>query len=106
MDQLIHNAQVCVMITQQPTGLKLKLLNSLYGGRHCLVNSNMVAGTSLGDVCHVADTPTEFLDQLEVLMDRPFTLSDIENRRHSIDECYSNRINAQRLLEFLSIINQ
>lgn len=106
MDQLIHDAQVCVMITQQPTGLKLKLLNSLYGGRHCLVNSNMVAGTSLGDVCHVADTPTEFLDQLDVLMDRPFTLSDIENRRHSIDECYSNRINAQRLLEFLSMINQ
>ncbi|MFQ6928968.1 MAG: hypothetical protein ACLRS8_15330 [Parabacteroides merdae] len=33
MNDLIHNAQIHALITFQATGLKLKLLNSLFAGR-------------------------------------------------------------------------
>lgn len=55
MSRLIAEAQVNVLVTAQPTGLKLKLLYSLFAGRHCVVNSNMLSGTSLGQLCTVAD---------------------------------------------------
>jgi hypothetical protein len=36
MARLISDAQVNILVTFQPTGLKLKLLNALYNGRFCL----------------------------------------------------------------------
>ena len=47
MDALIHNAQIHMLITFQDTGLKLKLLNSLFAGRHTIVNHLMLAGSGL-----------------------------------------------------------
>ena len=47
MDYLTHEAQIHMLITFQDTGLKLKLLNSLFGGRHTIVNQEMVTGSGL-----------------------------------------------------------
>ena len=101
MHGLISDAQVQIMVTNLPVGLKLKLLNSLYAGRHCLVNSAMVAGTRLGDVCTVADTPQDFLSALNRLMHTPFTEKDIAERRRLLGDLYSNQANAQILINCL-----
>ena len=53
---LIQNAQINILPTFQATGIKLKLLSALYTGRHCIVNSPMVANTGLESLCHVADS--------------------------------------------------
>lgn len=98
---LVAGAQVQVLVTDMPTGLKLKLLNSLYGGRHCLVNSNMVAGTRLGEVCTVADSGPQLLSALTRLMQTPFTQEDIAIRRSFLGDLYSNKANAHLLLEQL-----
>ena len=98
MHRLVANAQVLILFTSMPTGLKLKLLNSLYGGRHCLVNSAMVAGTELGKVCTVADTADAQIAALSRLMDTPFTADDIERRRLFLDRLYGNETNARTLL--------
>ncbi|MDC0467848.1 glycosyltransferase, partial [Bacteroidia bacterium] len=42
--QLIENAHINVLYTNQNTGIKLKLLNALYLGRFSIVNSLMVEG--------------------------------------------------------------
>ncbi|MBR1793349.1 MAG: glycosyltransferase [Bacteroidales bacterium] len=99
MQHLISEAQVVVMVTAQPTGLKLKLLNSLYASRFCLVNSNMVAGTPLGSLCVVADTPEAMRDSLDELMSRPFTESEIERRRQLLGQYYDVRHNAEVLID-------
>lgn len=99
MQQLMQDAQVNILVTDQPTGLKLKLLNSLYCGRHCLVNSNMLAGTPLSPICHVADTPQEMQQQLAVLMQRPFSQKDKQSRVEVLSAYYSNTINIQHLIE-------
>ena len=98
MHSLIKEAQVVVLLTSFRTGLKLKLLNSLYAGRHCLVNSNMVAGTELGRVCTVADDAQGQRDALVRLMKTPFTQQDIDRRRVLLGDLYSNEANARILL--------
>ncbi len=102
MQRLIAQAQVLIMVTQMPTGLKLKLLNSLYAGRHCLVNSAMVAGTELGKLCTVVDDADSLLQALQSLMDAPFTQQDIDRRRQLLGSLYSNEANARILISQLA----
>lgn len=98
MIDLIRNAQVNVMVTDQPTGLKLKLLNALYNGRFCLVNDDMVRGTALGQLCVVADTPEQFINEIKRLMNEDFTEDDIEDRDEALKELYQNDDNALLLI--------
>ena len=103
MIDLLRNAQVNLLVTEQPTGLKLKLLNALYNGRFCLVNDLMVRGTSLEDLCIVAETPAEFIEEINRLMDEDFTDDDIEARDDALKELYQNEKNV--LLLIRSIFN-
>ena len=98
MIDLIRNAQVNVMVTDQPTGLKLKLLNALYNGRFCLVNDDMVRGTALNQLCVVAETPEQFINEIKRLMNEDFTEDDIEERDEALKELYQNETNAQVLI--------
>lgn len=94
MMDLIRNAQINVMVTDQPTGLKLKLLNSLYNGRFCLVNPDMVRGTDLGQLCVVADAPEQFVAEINKLMKEDFTQDDIIERDDALKDLYQNENNA------------
>lgn len=98
MIDLIRNAQVNVMVTDQPTGLKLKLLNALYNGRFCLVNDDMVRGTALDQLCVVAESPEQFISQIRRLMKEDFTQDDIEDRDKALKELYQNDDNALLLI--------
>lgn len=81
MDALVSNAQVVFLYTEQATGLKLKLLKSVRMGRHCVVNSAMVEGTSLGIFCNIADTPAQMVAAIDKLMVTPYTVNDFERRK-------------------------
>jgi hypothetical protein len=84
MQRLVADAQVNILITNQPTGIKLKLINALYNGRHCLVNSAMVAGSQFADMCTVADSDTHLRQALTVLMQTSFPSQEVERRRHHL----------------------
>lgn len=99
MMDLIRNAQVNVMVTDQPTGLKLKLMNALYNGRFCLVNDDMVRGTSLDQLCVLAEEPEEFISQIRRLMKEDFTEDDINERDEALKELYQNEKNAQIIMD-------
>ena len=98
MMDLIRNAQVNVMVTDQPTGLKLKLMNALYNGRFCLVNDDMVRGTSLDQLCVLAEEPEQFISQIRRLMKEDFTEDDINERDEALKELYQNDNNALLLI--------
>ena len=99
MMDLIRNAQVNVMVTDQPTGLKLKLMNALYNGRFCLVNDDMVRGTSLDQLCVLAEEPEQFISQIRRLMKEDFTEDDINERDEALKELYQNEKNAQIIMD-------
>jgi hypothetical protein len=86
-------------VTNQPTGLKLKLLNALYNGRFCLVNSDMVKGTSLESLCVVADEPEEMIAEIKRLMEEDFTEEDAEERDAKMKQLYDNETNAHKIIK-------
>jgi hypothetical protein len=97
MFDLIRNAQVNILVTFQATGLKLKLLNTLYNGRFCLVNEPMVKGTSLDSLCETGNTTEELRTKLKELFDKEFTIEEVSKRSESLIERYDNLINGQKM---------
>lgn len=92
---LVALAQVNVLPTFQATGIKLKLLQCLHGGRHVVTNSPMVQETGLEDLCHVHDTASEMRDAIIRLIDRGIDEVEIERRRKVLGESFSNCRNAE-----------
>ncbi|HAQ64708.1 MAG TPA: mannosyltransferase [Bacteroidales bacterium] len=101
METITAGAQVNIMVTFQPTGLKLKLINTLYTGRHCLVNSKMLAGTGLDSLCTIANTTTLLKSELEKLMKTPFTVED-RKKREIILHRFNNEEKAHELIGYLT----
>jgi len=101
MSRLIHDAHICVIPSFQGTGMKLKLLASLFIGKHCLTNSTMVMGTDLKNLCHIANTPQEMVLSIQKLMEQPFTKEEIHRRKLKLETFYSNEINAQKIIDLL-----
>jgi hypothetical protein len=99
--QLIADAHVNVLPTFQPTGIKLKLLSSLYNGRFCVVNKLMVENTGLEKLCLIADAADEMKAELQRIFKVDFKGSDIKMREKVLLESFSNKKNIELLIEKL-----
>ncbi len=106
MCELISTAQVNILVTFQPTGLKLKLLNALFNGRYCLVNPGMFSGTELGELCEIGTNSQELRQKVEELMHQPFNEEGLYLRREKLLKWHSNRENCIRLLNLLSLFSR
>jgi hypothetical protein len=98
----IKNAHVNILPTFQSTGIKLKLINALYLGRHCLVNLPMVQNTGLEDFCTIANTPRQFQKSLEKLWKKPFSVQELQDRKTFLEAHFNNRKNILLLLDTIS----
>ena len=58
--QLLHEAHINVLPTFQKTGIKLKLINTLFNSRFCVVTNDMVEDTGLESLCSIGTTKDEF----------------------------------------------
>ncbi len=83
--QLFEKAHINVLPTFQKTGIKLKLLNTLYQGRFCLANRFMIEDTGLASICEEANTKEEFLEKTAQLFSRTFSPSEREERMIVLD---------------------
>lgn len=81
MASLIRHAQIHLLYTDQPTGLKLKLLTSLMAGRHVVANPTMLVGSSLDELCHIGHSAGELRHLCDRLMSEPFDTEEIERRQ-------------------------
>ncbi len=100
--EAIGNAQINVLPTFQSTGIKLKLLNSLYAGRHCVVNPMMVDHTGLEHACHIAKTSQDMVDKIKTLLSVSFTDTDIKARIKVLNNsCYNNEANTEHLVQLI-----
>jgi len=101
MSELIHNAHVHILVTFQATGLKLKLLNTLYNGRFCLVNEAMIKGTTLGSLCEIANSADELKARLKDLFKKEFTLEEKLKREEILNRYYDNKTNGEKMIELI-----
>jgi glycosyltransferase involved in cell wall biosynthesis len=98
LQDLIAKAQVNILPSFNCTGVKLKLLNALYNGRHCIVNKDAVEDSGLQPVCHIADSAADFQSMVTSLCTEPFTQKEIETRKTVLGALYDQEKNLQKLL--------
>jgi len=101
MQDMICKAHVHVLPSMNNTGIKLKLLNAVFNGRHCLVNKAAVEGSGLESCCHIADDAASFQQQIEALYLQPFTEQEIQQRQGLLQTTYNSEVNARELMTFL-----
>lgn len=101
METLIQEAHICLLPTFQDTGLKLKLLASLFEGRFCIANTPMVYKTGLEHLCHLADTPKEMIERINELYDQDFTSEEIEKRKLILEDAFSNHLNVLKIIRLI-----
>lgn len=99
MAQLIQNAQINVLLSFQKAGMKLKLLNALYRGRHCVVNRHTVQNTGLESLCYVKNTSRDIRALVESLMNVQLSSKQIEDRKAILERDFSNKSNAAKIIE-------
>lgn len=101
MARLVKQATANVLITFQATGIKLKLLNTLCNGGHCIANSCMVEGSRLESVCTIANDAKEIAKAIAMARHRGIERSDLERRRETLIELYDNDKNIQTLTKHI-----
>ena len=101
MQLLIENAQINILPSFNNTGIKLKLLNALFNGRHCLVNDEGVKGSSLENLCVIAFNEGQFQREVSKLMEKPFSEKEMQHRSAALKLLYNNETNVEKLIELL-----
>lgn len=98
LQDMIAKAQVNVLPSFNNTGIKLKLLNALYSGRHCLVNSAGVAGSGLDNICTIANDESAFKEAITHLYETSFNEEDIKKRKALLAGLNNNKLNAEKIM--------
>ncbi len=94
MQDMIAKAQVNILPSYTNTGIKIKLVNAIFNGRHCLVNKSTVAHSGLEPTCHIAETADEFIAQTESLFATPFSKEATALRKDITSRLFNNERNA------------
>ena len=102
MDDLIKKAQVNILPSFNRTGVKLKLLNAIFNGRHCLVNKAGIIGSGIEPLCEMAETAADFTIKIKQLFYRDFTESMLQDRTKILKETYDNQKNVETIILWLS----
>jgi hypothetical protein len=100
--KLIGESAINVLFTNQTSGVKLKLINSLYLGHYCLANKKMLDGSGLDHLCiAVPDKPAKILECIKGYLHEDFPESEVKERKQVLSKMYDNHKNAQKIIGLL-----
>lgn len=97
MDNLLREAAVILLPAIQTTGFRLKLLISLFKGRHIVADPRVVIGTGLEHLVHLVNTDNEWIETINDLSAQPMNKKEI-NQRLSTLKTFSDGKNAQAMI--------
>ncbi len=101
MQELIKKAQVNILPSFNDTGVKLKLINSLYVGRHCLINASAASGSGLEDLCTIANSEQLMREEVQRLYEIPFSYYSHEERIEKLQSLFNNQKNARQMIGWI-----
>ena len=96
MQDMIGKAHINILPSFTHTGIKLKLINALFNGRHCVVNPATVDGSGLAAACHAGSTAIALRDIVAQLYHQPFTAEEISLRKNLLYSQFNNEANAKK----------
>ncbi len=97
LNKLISEAHIHVFYTESPSGVKLKLLNSLGSQGHIIVNESMTNDQNLKNFCEVASSKNDFLMKFEQLKGRDLSSEEFNKRKAYLIENFSTKNNLKKL---------
>jgi hypothetical protein len=97
MNHLIQNAQINIVLSFNDTGIKIKLLNALFHGRHCVVNEASIPGKEFESLCKVFASPTQLNEIISHLKNKSFNREEIDARTNFLLTHFDNETNAEKL---------
>jgi hypothetical protein len=100
LDTLLENAHLNVMLSFQQSGTKLKLINSLYKSRFCVINANIVDDETVRNCCVMAETETEFVAAVNRLRNLPYL--DFEKRKSTLAPILNDATNAKLIATLIA----
>lgn len=101
MKDMIRKAQINILPAFNKTGIKLKLINALFNGRHCITNDIAIAVSGLAEVCEIANTDKVMREKVKALYDLPFTTEKIEKRKLILPRLFANKASAAMLIRLI-----
>jgi DNA-directed RNA polymerase beta subunit len=101
MQDLIEKAHINIIPSFNKTGIKLKFINALFNGRHCIVNTSTVEGTNLEAACFIASDAHSFTTLITELFQQPYTKENIGVRQQLLHRMFDNEINAKRVVNMI-----
>ncbi|MEO6490371.1 MAG: glycosyltransferase [Ferruginibacter sp.] len=101
LQDLVQKAQINILPSFNVTGVKLKLLNALYNGRHCIVNRAGAEGTETNQLCSIAESADDFKKLIQLLFDKEFGDDKITARNEHLQAIYDNEKNARQLISWI-----
>ncbi len=101
MNDLISKAQINLLPSINSTGVKIKLINSLFNGRHCITNSNGANGFEDKSFFHIADDANGIINLINQLMQIPYTAENAEERKAKMNNNFTLEANVEKLFTYL-----
>ena len=97
MHRLIQEAQICLALAANPSGVKLKLINSLFNARYVISDDTTLTGSGLDALVYKKDN-VDLIALIDDLMQQSFTQNEIDLRKKLLLEKYDNLKNAQQII--------
>lgn len=98
IQDMIMKAHINVLPSYTSTGIKIKLVNALFNGRHCVVNDATAAGSGLEPACHIGTNARAFRDIIAQLYHQPFTPEETALRKKLLAQQFNNDANAKKMI--------
>ncbi|MFN3917127.1 MAG: hypothetical protein ACK4K0_05235 [Flavobacteriales bacterium] len=100
LEELLSKAKIHVLYSNQDTGIKLKLIESLRYSGEVIISGEMNDGNMFSKVCHIANNTEEFKSKILALSGSNDT-SKQNDKTAFLEQYFSNQKNAQIIIEHL-----
>ncbi len=101
MAELIQDAQVIIIHSRHPSGMKVKIFPALYQGRFIAANENSITHTNLDKALHIYNNVKEVGLLLKRLWPLEFTTSHIAERSAILSQFPSDQEKAREIIRNL-----
>ena len=97
LNGLMKKAHICLAMAANPSGVKLKLINSLFNARFVISNEAALTGSGLDSLVYITEE-NDLPDLIDKLMLKEFKQEEIDERNSLLSEKYNNLNNARQII--------
>lgn len=101
MTDLIRDAQIVIVHSRNPSGMKVKIFPALYHGRFVIANENSLTHTNLDNAIHIYKDGNSLGSIIDNLWNKEFSPEDQNSREEALACLPSDQEKAKELIKFL-----